>query len=211
VGRWIDAGRPQQPGPPDWRRETWIASFPEYSHVFERLPDDLTRDAVRAAVAEALAAGSATEGFVAVMAWGYGKKGYGPHRVGGMLGSRPDVGACLAEAAHRATTGRALDAYRALAGPHRIAGLGPAFGTKYLYFASPRDAPALILDKLVSTALERTSPLRLNPVPWKERTYSIYTVTMGIWARHLEIQPDELEQVLFVDQASRNGSQWRAA
>jgi len=64
-----DAGRPQQPGPPDWRRETWIASFPEYSHVFERLPDDLTRDAVRAAVAEALAAGSATAGFVAVMAW----------------------------------------------------------------------------------------------------------------------------------------------
>lgn len=207
MGRWIEAGRPQQPGPPGWRRETWIASFPEYSHVFERLPDDLTRDAVRAAVAEA---GSATEGFVAVMAWGYGTKGYGPHRVGKMLGSRPDVGACLAEAAHHATTGRALDAYRALAGPHRIPGLGPAFGTKYLYFASPRAAPALILDKLVSTALERTSPLRLNPVPWKEPTYARYTVTMGIWARHLEIQPDELEQVLFIDQASRNGSQWGA-
>lgn len=97
-----------------------------------------------------------------------------------------------------------------LAGSGRIEGLGPTFGTKFLYFASPAHARALILDKLIATALERTSALRLNPVPWKERTYATYIATMGIWARHLGVEPDELEQVLFTDQASLNGSQWGA-
>jgi hypothetical protein len=48
-------------------------------------------------------------------------------------------------------------------GVPRLARLGPAFGTKFLYFCSPASGrPALILDRLVAAWLRENADLSLN-------------------------------------------------
>jgi hypothetical protein len=101
------------------------------------------------------------------MAWGYGRVGYGPYRVHRVLETTLDAGSILQSAAGELGSGGPVRAY-VLLGEHgaaRLPGLGPAFGTKFLYFCSPSGAsPALILDRLVADWLREHAGLRLNEV-----------------------------------------------
>jgi hypothetical protein len=208
VADWRARGQPAQQAI-DWPRERWTVALPAYAEVFDGLPTRLDRATVRRAVTAGLAAGDSIGAFLSTMAWGFGQVGYGPYRVEKMLTSRADtVGAVLEEAASLAARGRPLDAYRQLAGAGRIAGLGPAFGTKFLYFASGGPERALILDRIVASCLARVAALLLNPVRWDAQTYRSYVTTMGQWARELDVAPDHVEQVLFTAEALRSGSQW---
>jgi hypothetical protein len=64
-----------------WPRDRWKNAFPAQS-VFSTLPDTLDREQVRRACAEAGASeDAARKAFLATMAWGYFKVGYGPWRV----------------------------------------------------------------------------------------------------------------------------------
>jgi len=64
------------------------------------LPDQLSRPIVRRACTGAASGPAEAErAFLAVMAWGYGRVGYGPFRVQRMLDAAPDAAVRLQAAA----------------------------------------------------------------------------------------------------------------
>ena len=214
VDTWRDAGSPLQEGIA-WPRQRWIDALPSHATMFASLPERLDRIAVRRACARGAASPvDAERSFLAVMAWGYGQVGYGPFRVRRLLGAAPDAGAVLQTAASTAADGRPVAAYAGL-GDHGIARLprlGPAFGTKFLYFcSSPAARPALILDRLVARWLRENTDLALNEIRWSVSTYTRYLETMFGWADELALAADELENCIFSRQAALGDSQWAPA
>ncbi|MDT0212485.1 hypothetical protein Q9R29_01180 [Rothia sp. ARF10] len=79
---------------------------------------------------------------IASYIWGQGPNGYGPHRLRQILMSAPREGrhleVCLREAVAAMHSGASVDGYRRLRGA--VPGLGPAFFTKFLYFAAAASA-----------------------------------------------------------------------
>jgi hypothetical protein len=84
--------------------------------------------------------------------------------------------------------------------PGAITYLGPAFFTKFLYFAgsgSP-DHPCLILDARVAMSLHAIgwTSLRTGGA-WPTWTYLRYLGLLSRWASEHGVAPDELELTLF--------------
>ena len=73
--------------------------------------------------------------------------------------------------------------------------LGPAFGTKFLYFcqAAASDIKALIFDNLVATWLRREAPPHLDPCLGSVPNYSQYLGHMHRWLSALDCSADDLE------------------
>jgi Putative 8-oxoguanine DNA glycosylase OGG-like protein len=211
VGAWRAAGSPAQDGIA-WPRQRWINQFTQFADAFTMLPDHLNRSVIRGACRRAGASAvEAEQAFLAVMAWGYGRVGYGPYRVRRLFDVTPDAGTQLQVAARTLAAQGPVAAYARLGdhGVARLAGLGPAFGTKFLYFCSPMGRPpALILDRLVAQWLRGYTDLRLNEVRWSVTTYSQYLESMYAWADELAVAADELETCIFSEQAGLAGSQW---
>lgn len=169
VDEWKRRGRPAQP-PIGWPRARWLGELPEHRTLLESIPDLLDRAAV-AAVGRVAAESPtrAIEALVAVMAWGQGVRGYARHRTREILAA-PGLDALLYGVARATVDGGALAGYGRLASIRRV-GLGPSFGTKFLYFAQPADARprALIHDRVIAGWLievaacrSATSPMRIN-------------------------------------------------
>ena len=215
IGRWRDDGSPPQPGI-EWPRPAWISAFPEHGVAFKARPDLLDRASTRGACMDAAAdAQGATRAFVAVMAWGHGKVGYGRWRTRRILTETPDASARLCDVAKTLSADGALAAYRRLANAAdcRIVGLGPAFGTKYLYFTQPppQGPRALIVDALVTEWLDRETDLGFAAGAFSVPTYGRYLEMMHDWAASLGCEPDELESCMFRAIATERGSQWGGA
>ena len=150
------------------------------------------------------------------MAWGYGTAvGYGPWRTRRVLMDTPDAARRLAAVAQTLAEGSALSAYSRLcnAGDCHLRWLGPAFGTKFLYFCQPirpDEQKALILDNLVATWLRRATQLNLNS-GWSAQTYHKYLDHMHSWADSLGCMPEELEYCIFRTMSQERKSQWGSA
>lgn len=120
---------------------------------------------------------SLTEGFVAAMAWGFKPDSYGPYRTSVML-SKPRKNRTVNDVLDSvATIEDPVRAYRELA--NALEGLGPAFGTKFLYFTSTAENRAPILDAVVANWLEhygvRTGrDKRITSVGWNLKMYEQY-------------------------------------
>jgi hypothetical protein len=145
------------------------------------------------------------------MAWGYGQVGYGPFRVRRLLDGTAAADSQLQAAAGMLSEGGPVAAYALLGdkGVPGLARLGPAFGTKFLYFCSPAARkPALILDRLVAAWLRENADLSLNEARWSVRTYERYLQTMFGWSGELDVAADELEACIFSEQAGLVSSQW---
>jgi 8-oxoguanine DNA glycosylase-like protein len=211
VCEWRAAGSPEQDGI-KWPRRRWAVRFPSHAEVFAMLPDRLSRPVVRRACLGAAASPAAAErAFLTVMAWGYGRVGYGPYRVQRVLDATGDAGARLQIAASELASGGTVRAYALLGdtGVPRLPRLGPAFGTKFLYFCSPAGGhPALILDGLVATWLRGSTDLQLNGARWSTRTYERYVAAMLAWADELAVAAYGLETCIFSAQAEVAGGQW---
>jgi hypothetical protein len=211
VNDWRAAGSHSQDGIV-WPRQRWTDRFPSHAAMFALLPDRLSRPVVRRACLGAADSPAAAENaFLAVMAWGYGNVGYGPFRVRRLIDASPGAGAQLQAAASKVADGTPVKAYELLGdtGASRLVGLGPAFGTKFLYFCSPTGRPpALILDRLVAAWLRGNTDLSLNETRWSVWTYERYLETMFAWADELGVAADELEACIFSAQAVLVGSQW---
>ena len=82
-----------------------------------------------------------------------------------------------------------------------IAHLGPAFFTKYLYFAGAGapDHASLILDSRVAAALVDIGWTSLHPEGgWPAETYGRYCALFARWAREAgNLRPDLFERWLF--------------
>jgi hypothetical protein len=211
MARWQADGQPKQPGI-GWPRARWVARFPEREALLTSLPDRLDRVTVRARCSSAATSPEAAwQAFLVVMVWGFGTVGYGPWRTAQVLAATVEAQERLASVAQQLAAQGALDAYRLLAGGCRLRGLGPAFGTKYLYFCPQGPGPpALIFDRLVAKWLTRTVQISLNPGSWSAGTYRRYLDILGAWAAALDVAPDEIEQRIFQAQADQARSQWAA-
>ncbi|MFI6024955.1 8-oxoguanine DNA glycosylase OGG fold protein [Amycolatopsis magusensis] len=78
--------------------------------------------------------------------------------------------------------------------------LGPAFFTKFLYFAGggAPEHPCLILDSVVAMALRDHAGWKSLPTGnWSAQTYQRYCDLLARWARRHGRAPDELERALF--------------
>ena len=154
---------------------------------------------------------AATRALLAVLAWGFGTRGYGPYRVRRILGPATSPPRLVRVASALATG--VLPAYEAMATwrDSRIAFLGPAFGTKYLYFCQPEasDPRALILDRFVADWLAHWTELRLDPWTWSTASYGSYLNQMNAWAAEAGCEPDDLERLMF-DATNRRASSWVA-
>ena len=209
VEAWIASGRPAQP-PSRWDRSPWVAMLREHERYIARLPDELDRPTVRELAARGAESDKrAVEAYLASMIWGFGKVPLGPFRTHRILDQGPDVPRRLRDA-FRAVTRSAAEGYDHLAGPGRTKFLGPAFGTKLLFFTQPDGARpvALILDAYVAEGLGLLADTRLNPLPWSRPRYARYLELMHRWADDLGVAPDELECVVFQWVADRRGGQW---
>jgi hypothetical protein len=193
-----------------WPRQSWVDAFPDHRDLFVGLPDRLDREHVRQASSNAATgAEQAVRAFLASMAWGYGRTGYARWRTNMALTQTVAVPERLQRVAERVATDGGLAGYDLLGGDCRVRHLGPAFGTKYLYFIPQADgqAPALILDRIVAGWLRANTSTVFNPVPWAPSIYRGYAQTLGGWAEQLGVAPDVVEELIFV--ASATG-QWAA-
>lgn len=205
--------RPRQPGIP-WPRDRWRQTFPDLMDLFASLPDLLDRETVKKVARRAHEDDQkALEAFVTVMAWGFGNVGYGPYRSKRIIDSTRGSISRLHRVAQALEADGAIAAYDLFRTSCRLAWLGPAFGTKFLYFAQPeRGAPkALIHDALVTAWLERQLGIGLSSLGWDTATYRRYLDLAADWARHLGCEPEDIEYAMFAAMANERGSQWATA
>lgn len=194
-----------------WPRDSWVKRFPHLTDGLESLPDLVDRDVVkRHAAGAGVSPGAAEWGFIVAMVWGYGTTGYGPWRVEQMFSSIKDAPSALHRVASTLRRDGALSAYSLLGTEARMFKLGPAFGTKFLYFCEqPRvGQSALILDRLVARWLRQHIELVLNPVPWSVGTYGRYLKAMHEWAEELSVRPEDVELAIFQTEVATSGGQW---
>jgi hypothetical protein len=90
-------------------------------------------------------------------------------------------------------------------GSGRLRGLGPAFGTKYLYFAGggAPTHPSFILDQRCASALRKQGWTGLRDGAWSATTYDTYCRLVNRWsAQHQDkigtpVVGDQIEKWLF--------------
>jgi hypothetical protein len=209
MGGWEAGGRPQQPAI-GWPRLRWLARFPDSADLLAALPDQLDRATVRAACSDAAnSPAAAWQAFMVVMVWGYGTVGYGPWRTARVCSDTSGARERLARVAQQLAERGALEAYGLFAGDCRLRWLGPAFGTKFLYFCPQGPEPqALIFDRLVARWLTKNTSIAFNAGPWSSTTYRRYLELLCGWAAVLGVGSDEVERCIFQAQANQGRNQW---
>jgi hypothetical protein len=143
--------------------------------------------------------------------WGQGDLGYGPARFDRIIDNTPRVRliTVVDEAVNRLRGCGPLSAYDYLRGDaHRCAVpyWGPAFFTKFLYFADTASGPwkALILDQRVAREVADLSrmPHFVNRAGkarrWTAFRYGVYLAWMAQTSAQYKVQPDLLEYALFL-------------
>jgi hypothetical protein len=209
AARWLQAGRPSQRGS-RWSLTSWQQWFPEQGDFFASVPNPIDRAAVRELCQGASSSpAGAYRGFVAAMIWGYGSVGYGAFRTARVLGENDDAAGTLMQVADQVRRHGGPVAFEWLA-DRRLRWLGVAFATKYLFFCSPAgtDMPALVFDQLVRNWLAEHAQLSLR-LDWRVADYRAYVDTACAWAAELDVEPADVELLMFaLADASRQGSQW---
>jgi hypothetical protein len=197
--------------PMAWPRKNWIEAFPDRADLLATLPRGLDRSSLqKVGTSAADDPVSAEFAFIAVMAWGFGNVGYGPFRTKRILTETPGAADRLRSVAEAVARNGAIAGYHRLATDCRLRYLGPAFGTKFLYFTQPTDRRprALILDAFVSRWLGRETSRNFDVAAWSESTYAQYLDLIHGWAAKLGCEPDLLEYSMFQQIANERGSQW---
>jgi hypothetical protein len=84
-------------------------------------------------------------------------------------------------------------------------GLGPAFGTKFLFF---QNREALILDDLLARWFRGVTGVNLRPTVWNTNLYETYLTAMHDWAADANVEPASIEQAAFQLVSDGRGNQW---
>lgn len=214
VEGWRERGNPPQRAI-RWRKADWMAAFPKHQRRLDDLPAALDRGDVRRVAVDAIQSPEAAEfAFLVVKAWGEGDNGYGPTRALESLEVTDQPGRRLQTAAEKLRDRGAHGAYEAMSdgGACRIFNLGPAFGTKFLYFAQPREQRprALIHDKNVGGWLHGHAGFAAWSTSWAPIRYRAYLDQMHAWASLLACEPDDVELCMFRS-ALDPANQWNDA
>jgi hypothetical protein len=213
VAAWRDRGESHQEAI-DWSRAkpNWRRDLPTLAEFISELPSKLNRTLI-GEIFDNPDNGIDAK-FTTVMIWGYGAVGYGSFRTKRMFAS-PDFQLKLEKSSQLSQSEQPLAAYRYLS-KNKIDMLGPAFGTKWISFASPRSNPAPIYDSFISKwfqhfAADVFAQGPVSSLPWNPSTYSIYLNWMLEQSRLQDMKCDALELLIFQDamQTFPNSSKWK--
>jgi thermostable 8-oxoguanine DNA glycosylase len=202
VQEWKILGKPRQGGI-DWNLASWAKEFPEHQEFFIELKKKnlglLDRNTVHGVVSSCLTKGELEVAFLVVMIWGFGFRGYGRFRSNKIIEDKA-FKSSLKKTIEALNKGDVIAAYEHLIenGPD---GLGCAFGSKFLYFAASRKMEnyPLIIDSLVGTAINNAGLARIAVQSLKADKYFELIKKFHEAADFYEIQPDELEELLFTN------------
>lgn len=163
-----------------------------------------------------------TTAFIAAMIWGYGLTGYGPYRTERVLvrdrsqGDSPAIEQLLEVAEWSQSSGGGGEhaftqiATRRATDSSFLKYLGPAFGTKFIYFLTKAtdNQTTPVLDSLVAGWIRRNAP-EVKPLKigwWDAASYGRYVGTLQGWAEELAgpspstpVDLDDIELLMFWD------------
>jgi len=169
-----------------------LQKFPSAIRRFDIVP--LAREAC-----ETESTSSIRELFLATMLWGYGTVGYGPWRMAHITSNMEQLDGILFNALRAIKYGSVHTAFTIFQDAH-IPFLGPAYFTKYLYFAGLGcgiNHYPLIMDTRILQSLRAL----LGKRAFSEGTaddYQNYIATLHEWAEMLDCRADSIEYLLFL-------------
>lgn len=143
------------------------------------------------------------------LAWGSGTRNRNnKRRIDAIATNREEHGQLLQDAAQLSTTDP-VRAYQLLR-PRRhntISSLGPAFFTKYLYFAGGGDPhhPCCILDNLVARSLRHAGYSDIADANWSAQTYRHYIELIERWRIETGAPRNDLIERWLFDSAGTGG------
>jgi hypothetical protein len=190
-----------------WRG--WSGHLEGNGPMLGALPPKLDRRTT-ARLVEGLLPGDVVGAFTVAMIWGHGSSGYGPYRTARVLTAArspkgapvsPDVRSRLGESVEVAREGGPVEGYRLLNNrPGKVAGLGPAFFTKWLYFITARGdagsvSAAPVLDALVISWLASHGGRSLRAGYTDD--YARYVETLRSWGAPHGLAPADVEERIF--------------
>jgi hypothetical protein len=210
VDEWVLSGCPDQ-NSIDWTAEPWIVAFPEHKDFLQTLHTKylgfLNRDIVKRTVQGESEDSKYIEGFLVVMIWGYASDYRGPYKTKQIL-SQDNALESIEKAYLALLSDDVVAAYSALVtnGPKY---LGPAFASKYLYFASQQSVmpTPLILDSQVAEGLSRWGNMLYNSITASAKDYLDYLDYMKFAADKISIREEDLEFLVFSENAKLKGNQ----
>lgn len=193
-----------------WKLNKWVKLFPEHEEFLTELRSrKLDRSSVSELAEEVCSEDRAIRLFMASMIWGFGEAGYGPFRTRRILDS-PEASANLRELATIASENggqAAFDHFADMRNKDRnyLKFLGPAFGTKYIYFAQSAKNPQTttpVMDAVVRRWFVSNTPdTRLVLHYWDPASYATYVQLLTLWAKELSpedpLRLDQVEYLIF--------------
>ncbi|GAA3713794.1 hypothetical protein GCM10022204_36090 [Microlunatus aurantiacus] len=188
--------------------------------MFERLgTEPVSRQVATSWARQIRDASSALDAFIVAMIWGYGPVGYGPYRTARVIAATPHFPDVVYDIAEVARTQGGVAAYRYVSqrrssDPGFLKHLGPAFGTKYIYFATKAvsDRPTPVMDAIVQRWFRTNMPSVPLTLDWsRPSSYEALVAHLDLWAAELStaeapVRVDDVEYLIFADQATSEGS-----
>lgn len=222
--RWDRAGRPTQTKS-RWNTESWSRHLPDHASFLSSLGTDrMDRAQAIAAAPDVVDEDTAVQVFLLSMLWGYGPVGYGPFRTRRVL-ERAEAKSELLEVAQEARKSGGLAAFELIADRRRqtrsyLKWLGPAFGTKYIYFLTAQDTqhePAPVMDAVVYRWFRTHVPDRPLIVDfWHAPSYGTFLESLNEWSAGLSREPgqelrvDDVEYLIFAEgNRFEDNAEWR--
>lgn len=220
--QWKNSGE-AAPSPSPWKRERWERAGVNVPNALSDAPidrEEATRWAARLTADDRQAQRDA---FVVAMIWGYGPVPYGPFRTHRIM-ARPEFADELAEVTRVAIEHGGVAAYRLVhqrrsekpgAAGIFLKWLGPAFGTKYIYFitrANQHGQVTPVLDEVVRRwfAINASAANVHIGYQWEHPDrYGNFVDTVHEWGRELGIAADDVEYLIFAQQQASDGGQWQ--
>lgn len=213
--RWQDARRPSQVRS-SWRVEAWAKQMPEHETFLKSLREgSIGREDCINLIGKVTDEESAIQAFLLAMIWGYGPVGYGPYRTHRVL-AEPKTPGRLLEVAQVAQSSGGLAAFNHISMERKkdrsfLKFLGPAFGTKYIYFltaaiTSVETTP--VMDAVVRGWFRKNvANVSLNVIEWRGESYRVFLDHLRNWARELGegkdfIELDVVEYLIFASGAN---------
>ncbi len=198
---------PQPPMPVADVLPEWIERFPGDAKFLKSVAKNLNRRSVRKVCSQRSTC-SLRQKFLVVMLWGYGPYAVGAARTLKII-RQPEFESKLKQVYNLAKSGRHIDAISFMA-IDPIKYFGPAYGTKFVYFCSPRNVCAPIYDMRVRKWLGKYAKnelygASLNRERWHTNSYLAWSQWLQSQAKLLKANWEDLEYLIFEDAKSISG------